>query len=113
MHTYKELGLVPMIGMLKKAYDGGYAVGAYNFVFMEQLLAITDAALAEKSPLILQASANTCRDLGIGFVRHLTAAAVEHAAGKIEIALNLDHGLTFDECNNCIDNGFSSVMIDG
>jgi len=112
--TYTELGLVSPVEMMRGAYRGGYAIGAFNFVFMEQLLAITDAAIAEKSPFILQSSANTCRDLGVGFVRALASAGAQCAAESgVPMALHLDHGLSFEECRACVDNGFSSVMIDG
>ena len=113
MTSYKDIGLTRPDKMLHAAYHGGYAIGAYNFVFMEQLLAITDAAVEEQSPLILQASAHTCHDLGMAFIRHLAAAAAEKTVGQIPLALNLDHGLSYDDCKDCIDNGFSSVMIDG
>jgi len=111
--SYKDIGLARPDKMLREAYAGGYAVGAFNFVFTEQLLAIVDAAVEEQSPLILQASAHTCGEMGMALVRHLAAAAAEIAGERVSVALNLDHGLTFQDCKNCIDNGFSAVMIDG
>ena len=106
--------MVSPVDMMNRAYQDGYAIGAFNFVFMEQLLAIVDAAIAERSPFFLQASARTCRDMGIEYVRALASAAAKHASDNgIDMALHLDHGLSFAECQECIDNGFSSVMIDG
>ena len=116
MVSYKDIGLVNTKELFKKAYSGGYAIPAFNFVCMEQLLAITDACIEKDSSFILQASANICKYLGIEYVRHLAEASAEKIArssSKIQMALNLDHGLSFEDCQMCVENGFSSVMIDG
>jgi fructose-bisphosphate aldolase class II len=116
MVSYKELGLVHTKELFRKAYAGGYAIPAFNFVGMEQLLAITDACIEKESPFILQASAHICKSLGIEYVRHLAQASAEKIAKSgtgIQMALNLDHGLSFEDCQMCVENGFSSVMIDG
>lgn len=116
MVSFQELGLVNTKELFRKAYDGGYAVPAFNFVFTEQLQAIIDACLELQSPVIIQASAHTCENMGIEYVRHLVSASMERVAAKnspIQVALNLDHGLRFEDCKRCIENGFSSVMIDG
>ena len=116
MISYKDLGLINSKSLLLQAYENNYAVPAFNFVCTEQLQAIVEACIIEKSSFILQASANVCKYMGIGFVHHLAAAAAEkvNREGKgIRMALNLDHGLSLEECVNCIDHGFSAVMIDG
>ena len=116
MTTFKELGLINTKELLEKAYSGGYAVPAFNFVCMEQLQAILEACIETETSFILQASANVCRNLGIEYIRHLAQASTERIArvnSRIQMALNLDHGLSFEECRMCIQNGFSSVMIDG
>lgn len=116
MTTFKELGLVNTKELLREAYTGGYAIPAFNFVCMEQLQAIVEACVETGTSFILQASANVCRDLGIEYIRHLAQAGAEQIArenGRIHMALNLDHGMSLEECKMCIENGFSSVMIDG
>lgn len=116
MILYKELGLTNPKELFAKAYNGGYAIPAFNFVCLEQLLAIVDACIEMQSSFILQASSNICNYMGIEYVRHLAAAACEKIArsnSNIKIALNLDHGLSFEDCKICIMNGFSAVMIDG
>jgi fructose-bisphosphate aldolase class II len=102
--------------MFRKAYEEGYVVPAFNFVSLEQLLAIVEACIECSSPFILQASANVCKYIGETMVRHMAVASVEmmQSSGKdIPMALHLDHGVTFEECRMAIENGFSSVMIDG
>lgn len=116
MTSYKELGLVNTIEMFKKAIDGGYAVPAYNFNNMEQLQAIIQACVATKSPVILQVSKGARDYANINLLRNMARGAVEYAKElgcEIPITLHLDHGDTFETCKECIDNGFSSVMIDG
>jgi fructose-bisphosphate aldolase, class II len=116
MTSYKELGLVNTIEMFKKAIDGGYAVPAYNFNNMEQLQAIIQACVETKSPVILQVSKGARDYANINLLRNMARGAVEYAKElgcEIPITLHLDHGDTFETCKECIDNGFSSVMIDG
>ena len=116
MTSYKELGLVNTIEMFKKAIDGGYAVPAYNFNNMEQLQAIIQACVETKSPVILQVSKGARDYANINLLRNMARGAVEYAEElgyEIPITLHLDHGDTFETCKECIDNGFSSVMIDG
>ena len=116
MTSYKELGLVNTIEMFKKAINGGYAVPAYNFNNMEQLQAIIQACVETKSPVILQVSKGARDYANINLLRNMARGAVEYAEElgyEIPITLHLDHGDTFETCKECIDNGFSSVMIDG
>ncbi|MFA5905936.1 MAG: class II fructose-bisphosphate aldolase [Desulfobacula sp.] len=116
MISYKELGLVNTHGMLKKAATGGYAVPAYNFNNMEQLQAIIQACVETKSPVILQVSSGARKYANQTLLRYMAQGAVAYAKElgcQIPIALHLDHGDTFDLCKNCIEMGFSSVMIDG
>ena len=97
--------------MFKKAYEGGYAVGAFNINNMEIIQAITEAAAEEKSPVILQVSAGARKYAKHAYLMALAKAAVEDTG--IDLALHLDHGADFEICKSCIDGGFSSVMIDG
>jgi fructose-bisphosphate aldolase class II len=102
--------------MFKKAVDGGYAVPAYNFNNLEQLQAIVLGCVESNSPVILQVSAGARKYANQILLRHLAAGAVEMVrdmGSNIPIVLHLDHGDTFELCKNCIDSGFSSVMIDG
>src|SRR5580700_7423393 len=113
---YKQIGFVNTRDMFAKAYTGGYAVPAFNFVALEQMLAIIDACVATNSPFILQSSANVRRMLGAPIVRHLAAGGMElvQQSGKnIPVAFHLDHGETYEDCVASINDGFSSVMIDG
>lgn len=103
--------LVSTKEMFKKAYEGGYAIGAFNVNNMEIVQAIVEAANELKSPVILQASKGARDYANPVFLRKLVEAAVETT--DIPIALHLDHGDTFELCKECIDSGFSSVMIDG
>ncbi len=97
--------------MLKKAYDEGYAVGAFNINNMETIQGIVDAAAEEKSPVILQVSNGARKYAKPVYLRKLVEAAVEDTG--LPIALHLDHGESFETCKECIDGGFTSVMIDG
>ena len=105
------MALVTTKEMLKKAYDGGYAVGAFNINNMEIIQAITEAAAEEKSPVILQVSAGARKYAKPAYLMALAKAAVEDTG--VDFALHLDHGADFDICKACIDSGFTSVMIDG
>jgi fructose-bisphosphate aldolase class II len=102
--------------MFAKAVKGGYAIPAYNFNNMEQLQAIVQACVETKSPVILQVSKGARDYANINLLRNMAKGASEYAAElgyKIPIVLHLDHGDSFETCKDCIDNGFSSVMIDG
>lgn len=103
--------LVSTKEMLKKAYDGGYAIGAFNVNNMEIVQGITQAAAEENSELILQVSAGARKYAQHEYLMKLVEAALEVA--DIPVALHLDHGENFDICKACIDGGFTSVMIDG
>ena len=117
MVSYKELGLVNTKEMFAKAVAGGYAIPAFNFNNMEQMQAIVQAAVATKSPVILQVSSGARKYANQTLLRYMAQGAVEYAkelgCAKPEIVLHLDHGDTFETCKSCIDSGFSSVMIDG
>ncbi|MBQ1336495.1 MAG: class II fructose-1,6-bisphosphate aldolase [Selenomonadaceae bacterium] len=105
---------MPLVGtkeMFKKAYEGQYAIGAFNVNNMEIVQGITEAAGALKSPLILQCSAGARKYAKHEYLVHLVQAALE--INDIPIALHLDHGADFETCKSCIDGGFTSVMIDG
>lgn len=115
MTSYKDLGLSNTKEMFKKAVDGGFAVPAYNFNNMEQMQAIVQACVETKSPVILQVSSGARKYANATLLRNMARGAVEYAKElgyEIPIALHLDHGDTFELCKDCIDNGFSSVMID-
>ena len=105
------MALVTTTEMFRKAYAGGYAVGAFNINNMEIIQAITEAAAEEKAPLILQVSAGARKYAKHAYLMGLAHAAVEDTG--IDFALHLDHGDGFDICKSCIDGGFTSVMIDG
>ncbi|MBR1938389.1 MAG: class II fructose-1,6-bisphosphate aldolase [Spirochaetales bacterium] len=116
MTSYKELGLVNTRDMFAKAVKGGYAVGAYNFNNMEQMQAIVGACVETKAPVILQVSRGARDYANINLLRNMARGVVEYAhelGCDIPIVLHLDHGDSFETCKQCIDNGFSSVMIDG
>ena len=117
MTSYKELGLVNTREMFKKAVAGGYAIPAFNFNTMEQMQAIVQAAVETKSPVIMQVSKGARAYANGTILRYMAQGAVEYAkelgCEKPEIVLHLDHGDSFELCKECIDNGFSSVMIDG
>jgi fructose-bisphosphate aldolase, class II len=114
--SYKELGLVNTKELFQKAIDGKYAIPAYNFNNMEQMQAIVAACVETKSPVILQVSSGARNYANQTLLRYMAQGAVEYAkelGQNIPIVLHLDHGDTFELCKNCIDMGFSSVMIDG
>lgn len=114
--SYKDLGLVNTKDLFKKAVDGGYAIPAYNFNNLEQLQAIIQACVETKSPVILQVSSGARKYANATLLRNMAKGAVEYAKElgyEIPVVLHLDHGDTFELCKDCIDNGFSSVMIDG
>lgn len=103
--------LVTSKEMFKKAYEGGYAIGAFNVNNMEIIQGIVDAAKEEKAPLILQVSAGARKYANAIYLRKMVEAAIEDS--NLPICLHLDHGDSFELCKDCIDNGFTSVMIDG
>ena len=103
--------LVNELEMLNKAYKEGYAVGAFNINNMETIQGIVEAAKIEKSPIILQVSRGARNYANPIYLKKLVEAAVEDSG--LPIALHLDHGDTFETCKDCIDGGFTSVMIDG
>jgi len=105
------MSLVPISTLLKKAEEGGYAVGAFNCNNMEIVQAIIAAAEAEKSPVIMQASQGAIKYAGIDYITAMASIAAENAA--VPVALHLDHGTSFEQVMMCIRKGFSSVMIDG
>ena len=105
------MALVTTTEMFKKAYEGGYAIGAFNVNNMEIVQAITEAAGELKSPVILQVSAGARKYANATYLRKLVEAAVIENP-DITIALHLDHGADFDICKSCVDGGFTSVMID-
>ncbi|MDR0662982.1 MAG: class II fructose-1,6-bisphosphate aldolase [Spirochaetaceae bacterium] len=116
MTSYKELGLVNTKEMFKKAINGGFAVPAYNFNNMEQMQAIIAACVETKSPVILQVSSGARKYANQNLLKNMARGAVEYAhelGYDIPIALHLDHGDSFELCKDCIETGFSSVMIDG
>lgn len=104
------MGLVTSTEMFKKAYQGGYAVGAFNVNNMEIIQGIVEAAEAEHAPLILQVSAGARKYANPVYLRKLVEAAVETSG--LDICLHLDHGGDFEICKSCVDSGFTSVMID-
>jgi fructose-bisphosphate aldolase, class II len=106
------MALVSTREMFKKAYGGGYAVGAFNVNNMEILQAIVDAGKEENAPLILQVSAGARKYARHEYLIKLVEAAIQ-TAPNLPIALHLDHGEDFEVCKACVDGGFSSVMIDG
>ncbi|BDF67664.1 fructose-1,6-bisphosphate aldolase, class II [Oscillospiraceae bacterium] len=102
--------LVTSAEMFKKAYEGGYAIGAFNVNNMEIVQGITEAAAEVRAPIILQASAGARKYAKAVYLRKLVEAAVEDTG--LPIVLHLDHGANFEVCKDCIDGGFTSVMID-
>ncbi|PIE58968.1 MAG: fructose-1,6-bisphosphate aldolase, class II [Desulfobulbus propionicus] len=112
---YTELGLVNTREMFARAMKGKYAVPAYNFNNMEQLQAIIAGCVQSRSPVILQVSGSARKYANPIMLRHMVAGAVEMARSEgsaIPIALHLDHGDSFELAKSCIDNGFSSIMLD-
>ncbi|MBQ5992624.1 MAG: ketose-bisphosphate aldolase [Clostridia bacterium] len=110
------MAIVTSTEMFKKAYDGGYAIGAFNVNNMEIIQGITAAAIAERAPLILQVSKGARAYANHIYLMKLIEAAIEDAeqnAGfDLPICVHLDHGDSFELCKSCIDGGFTSVMID-
>ena len=111
------MALVTSTEMFKKAYDGGYAIGAFNVNNMEIIQGITEAAIEKRAPLLLQVSKGARAYAKHVYLMKLIEAAIEDAeqtAGfDLPIVVHLDHGDTFELCKSCIDGGFTSVMIDG
>lgn len=110
------MGLTTTTQMFKKAYEGGYAIGAFNVNNMEIIQGIVDAASSLNAPVILQVSAGARKYANPVYLKKLVEAAIEcnKIAGKdIPVVLHLDHGPDFETCKACIDSGFTSVMIDG
>lgn len=109
--------LVTTKEMFEKAYNGGYAIGAFNVNNMEIIQGITEAAIEKRAPLILQVSKGARAYAKHVYLMKLIEAAIEDAeqtAGfDLPIVVHLDHGDTFELCKSCIDGGFTSVMIDG
>ena len=97
--------------MFKKAYEGGYAIGAFNVNNMEIVQGIIEACRELNSPVILQASGGARKYAHSAYLYNMVKAAVEET--DLPIALHLDHGSSFELCKDCIDSGFTSVMIDG
>ena len=116
MTSYSELGLVNTKELFKKAVSGGYAIPAYNFNNLEQIQSIIQACVETKSPVILQVSAGARKYANQNLLKNMAKGAVEYAhelGYDIPIVLHLDHGDSFEICKDCIESGFSSVMIDG
>ena len=115
--SYKDLGLVNTREMFKRAIKSGYAIPAFNFNNLEQLQAIITASSELKSPVILQVSKGARNYANPTLLRYMAEGAVAYAkelgCAHPEIVLHLDHGDSFELCKNCVDMGFSSVMIDG
>jgi len=105
------LSLITTTEIFKKAYQGKYAVGAFNVNNMEIIQGIVDAATAEQAPLILQVSAGARKYARHIYLTKLVEAAMEDSG--LSLVLHLDHGEDFEVCKSCIDGGFTSVMIDG
>ncbi|MBR1677575.1 MAG: class II fructose-1,6-bisphosphate aldolase [Clostridia bacterium] len=96
--------------MFEMAYKGGYAIGAFNVNNMETIQGIVNAGVAQNAPLILQVSSGARKYANPVYLKHLVEAAEETSG--LPIVLHLDHGDSFELCKSCIDNGFTSVMID-
>jgi fructose-bisphosphate aldolase, class II len=114
--AYLDLGLVNTQEMFAKAMEGQYAIPAYNFNTMEQLQAIIQGCVATDSPVILQVSGsarNYADPVMLPFMVQGAVAMARAMGSTIPIALHLDHGSSFELAKDCIDHGFSSVMIDG
>ena len=103
--------LVTTKEMFEKSMNEGFAIGAFNINNMEIIQGIVDAAQRQNSPVILQASSGAIKYARIKYLMKMVEAAVEETT--IPIAIHLDHGADFETCKMCIDNGFTSVMIDG
>ena len=116
MYTYQELGFSNTTEMFERAYKEGYAVPALNFVTIEQFNAIIDAVAEKRSPLILLVSPNLHRQLGHEMIARIVQSGVDRLKSlgvDVPVCLHLDHGMSYEHCVTAIENGFSSVMIDG
>lgn len=102
--------LITSTGLFEKAYEGKYAIGAFNVNNMEIIQGIVEAAKEERAPLILQVSAGARKYANPIYLRKLVEAAIEDS--DLPIVLHLDHGEDFEICKQCVDDGFTSVMID-
>ncbi|MBF0603554.1 MAG: class II fructose-1,6-bisphosphate aldolase [Nitrospirae bacterium] len=114
--SYKDLGLVNTKAMFKAAFEGKFAIPAYNFNNMEQLQAIVTGCGESDSPFILQVSSGARKYANQTLLRYMAQGAAEllkEINPHLKFALHLDHGDTLELCKSCIDTGFSSVMIDG
>jgi fructose-bisphosphate aldolase class II len=114
--SFKELGFVNTREMFAKAMKGGYAVPAYNFNNMEQLQAIITGCVRSRSPVILQVSKGAREYANATLLRYMGLGAIQmmnEMGSPVPVALHLDHGDSFELAQSCIDNGFSSTMIDG
>ena len=110
------MGLTTTKEMFKKAYEGQYAIGAFNVNNMEIIQGILEAATETNSPVILQVSKGARQYANPIYLKKLVEAGIEEAKNKgkdLEVVLHLDHGDSFELCKECIDSGFTSVMIDG
>ncbi len=110
------MGLVTSKEMFEKAYKGGYAIGAFNVNNMEIVQGIMEAAAINNAPVILQVSAGARKYANPIYLKKLVESAIECNKVKgidIPVVLHLDHGPDFETCKDCIDGGFTSVMIDG
>jgi fructose-bisphosphate aldolase, class II len=104
MYEYEEYGFVNTDEMFKKAYEGGYAVPAFNYVNLEQMLAIVEACIETRSPFILQSSANVNHYIGPIMVKRMAQACAEiiaESGTNVPMALNLDHGVSLKQCMAC------------
>ena len=106
------MALVNTKEMFKKAYDGGYAIGAFNINDMEIIQGIMSACAELKAPVILQVSSSARKYAHPAYLVKMVEAAVKENP-DIPVALHLDHGPSFEMCKACIDDGFTSVMFDG
>ena len=116
MTDYKELGLVNTKSMFKAAFEGKFAIPAYNFNNMEQLQSIVMGCGESDSPFILQVSSGARKYANQTLLVHMAKGAsemIKEVNPHLKFALHLDHGDTLELCKSCIDSGFSSVMIDG
>lgn len=114
-YSFRELGLENTREMFRRANENGYSIPAFNFCNMEQLQAILDACVETESDVILQISASARKYIGKELLPLMIKGAVEEIrakGSKISVALNLDHGKEYDMIKDCLDYGFSSVMID-
>ena len=96
--------------IFKKALEGGYGIGAFNFINIETLKSILNTAEESKSPVIVQCSTGAIKYAGVDTLVAIAKAYASHMS--VPVCLNLDHGKTFEDCKMCIDNGFTNVMID-